>query len=93
VDEFAGGGPRQQPEHYAESDPTLLVPATCPVWAVHAADDQVVPVAQALSYVTHARAAGARAETVTVPGDHFSLIDPQAPSFPTIRQLVTRARA
>ncbi len=27
VDEFAGGGPEQQPEHYALSDPTLLVPA------------------------------------------------------------------
>ena len=63
------------------------------MWAVHAADDQVVPLVQATSYVAHARAAGAGAETVTVPGDHFSLIDPQAPSFPTIRKLVTRARA
>ena len=93
VDEFAGGGPDQQPEHFATSDPTLLVPASCPVWAVHAEDDQVVPLVQATSYVAHARAAGAGAETVTVPGDHFSLIDPQAPSFPTIRKLVTRARA
>ncbi|WP_036225245.1 S9 family peptidase [Marmoricola sp. URHB0036] len=93
VDEFAGGGPEQQPARFAVSDPTLLVPATCPVWAVHAADDQVVPLVQATSYVARARAAGARAETVSVPGDHFTLIDPQAPSFPTIQKLVTRARA
>jgi acetyl esterase/lipase len=91
--QFAGGSPKDVPDHYAVSDPTLLVPASCPVWAVHGADDQVVPLVQATSYVARARAAGAHAETVTVPGDHFSLIDPHAPSFPTIKELVARARA
>jgi acetyl esterase/lipase len=91
--QFAGGSPKDVPDHYAVSDPTLLVPASCPVWAVHAADDQVVPLVQATSYVARARAADAHAETVTVPGDHFSLIDPQAPSFPMIKGLVARARA
>jgi acetyl esterase/lipase len=93
VTAFAGGGPAQQPEHYALSDPTLLVPAPCPVWVVHAEDDQVVPLAQATSYVAHARAAGGHAELVSVPGDHFTLIDPTAPSWPTIEKLAARARA
>jgi acetyl esterase/lipase len=92
VTDFAGGSPAEQPEHYALSDPTLLVPAACPVWAVHAEHDDVVPSEQATSYVARARAAGGRAELVTVPGDHFTVIDPRAPSFPTIRRLIHQAR-
>ena len=90
---FAGGSPAEQPEHYALSDPALLVPAACPVWAVRAEDDQVVPPDQATSYVDRAQAAGAPAELVSVPGDHYTLIDPEAPSFPTIRELITEAGA
>ena len=73
------------------SDPTLLVPAACPVWAVHAEDDMVVPAEQATSYVDRAVAAGGEAEVVDVPGDHFTLIDPKAPSFATIKKLITDA--
>jgi acetyl esterase/lipase len=93
VTSYAGGGPQDVPQHYAVSDPTLLVPAACPVWAVHAEADQVVPGVQATSYVAHALAAGGHAEEVTVPGDHFTLIDPRAPSWPTIRKLLDRARS
>ena len=88
VTAFAGGSPDEQPEHYALSDPTLLVPAGCPVWAVSAEHDQVVPPEQATSYVAAARAVGATAQLVSVPGDHFTVIDPRAPSFPTIRRLI-----
>jgi acetyl esterase/lipase len=89
---FAGGSPPQVPTHYALSDPTLLVPSPCPVWAVHADSDQVVPRVQATSYVARARAARGRATVVDVPGDHFTLIDPQAPSFATVKELVGKAR-
>ena len=90
---FADGSPADQPGHYAVSDPTLLVPAACPVWAVHADDDMVIPSEQGASYVDRAVAAGGQAEVVDVPGDHFTLIDPEAPSFATIKKLVTRAGA
>jgi acetyl esterase/lipase len=90
---FAGGSPSDVPVHYALSDPARLAPAGCPVWAVHAENDTVVPAEQATSYVERARAAGGQAELVNVPGDHFTLIDPRAPSFPTIRKLLDRARA
>jgi fermentation-respiration switch protein FrsA (DUF1100 family) len=63
------------------------------VWAVRAEDDQVVPPEQATSYVDRAKAAGAKAELVVVPGDHYTLIDPRAPSFPTIRKLIEEAGA
>jgi acetyl esterase/lipase len=91
VTAFADGSPAEVPEHYAFADPTLLAPATCPVFAVHAADDLVVPLDQARSYVARARAAGGRAELVNVPGDHFTVIDPRAPSFRIIERLVTDA--
>jgi acetyl esterase/lipase len=90
---FAGGTPTEVPEHYRLSDPALLTSAVCPVWAVHAEDDTVVPAEQATSYVSHAVAAGGQAELVNVPGDHFTLIDTRAPSFPTIRKLVDRVGA
>jgi acetyl esterase/lipase len=90
---FVDGSPAQQPGRYAVSDPTLLVPAACPVWAVHAEADLVVPRVQATSYVARATAAGGHATVVTVPGDHFTLIDPRAPSWPTIRKLVDGARS
>jgi acetyl esterase/lipase len=91
VTAFAGGSPAGQPEHYALSDPALLVPAACPVWVVHADDDQVIRADQGTSYVARAKAAGGQVELVDVPGDHFTLIDPRAPSFPTIRRLITQA--
>jgi acetyl esterase/lipase len=84
---FVGGSPDQVPEKYAVADPTLLVPASCPVWAVQARDDQVVPDEQSSTYL--ARAAVHR---VVVPGDHFALIDPGSAAFPTIRNLVAPPR-
>lgn len=88
---FTGGTPRSAPRAYAAADPAALVPARCPVWAVHAEDDQVVPLEQATAYVAAARAAGGTAQRVLVPGDHFSVIDPQAASFADIESLLRRA--
>jgi acetyl esterase/lipase len=47
-----------------------------------------VPVSQSEAYATAARAAGAPVQVVKVPGDHFSLIDPKAPSYRKCRELV-----
>jgi acetyl esterase/lipase len=91
VTAFMGGSPTQTPESYALADPALLVPAGCPVGAVDAEDDETVPPEQSTSYVALAESAGATVERVVVPGDHLSLIDPRAESFPTIRKLVTEA--
>ena len=88
---FMGGTPAEKPDSYAAADPALLVPATCPVWAVHAADDEVVSAEQSTRYVAVDRAAGGTAKAVVVPGDHFTLIDPGSAAFPTIRRLVAEA--
>ncbi|MBS45487.1 MAG: alpha/beta hydrolase [Nocardioides sp.] len=56
-------------------DPAQQVPLDVPVWAVHGVDDPIVPLSQSESYVEQARAAGATAEVVEVPGDHFVNLD------------------
>ena len=88
---FVGGTPDEVPDRYAAADPVRLAPASCPVWAVHADDDDLVPARQSLAYVEAARAAGGTAERVVVRGDHVSVASPEAPSFPTVRGLVARA--
>ena len=91
VQAFMGGPPQEHPESYAEADPALLAPASCPVWAVHAESDGVVPIEQSSGYVEKATAAGGTATFSTVPGDHTSIIDPGADSFPVVRRLVIDA--
>ncbi len=86
-----GGSPEDVPERYDLADPSLLVPASCPVHAAQARADGVVPAEQARRYVAAARAAGGDASYVDLPGDHLSIIDPHDDAFPTVRGLVMRA--
>ena len=79
VANFVGGRPVDVPERYAVADPAQLVPASCPVWAVRADNDELVPADQSARYVRAAKAAGGNAEEVVVPGDHDSIADPDAP--------------
>ncbi len=90
VQAFVGGTPEALPDAYADADPALLPPA-CPVWAVHAVADQVVPLSQSESYVAAVTAAGARAELVEVDGDHFTVVDPRAASWQTVERLLGEA--
>lgn len=68
----------------AEWDPISLVPLEVPVWCVHGTDDQNVPVSQSEDYVAAASAAGARAELVSVDGDHFTLIKPESDAWASV---------
>lgn len=66
---------------YEQADPLAQVPLDIPVWAVHAGDDDVVPFAQATTYVDAATAAGAAATLVEVGGGHFGVIDPTSQAW------------
>ncbi len=90
---FMGGRPTEVPDRYALADPSLLVPAVCPVWALHAEDDAVVAPEQSTVYVAEARQAGATAERLVVPGDHFTVNDPGSASAPILEELLERAAA
>ena len=97
ADEGLGGGaainlmgtrPGRDPEQYALSDPAELVPAKGRVIAVHAEDDQLVPLDQSSTYVRLATAAGGQAELVKVPGGHFDLIDTGSDAWKKIVELL-----
>jgi acetyl esterase/lipase len=75
VEEFLGHAPGPAD---ADVDPIRQLPLDVPVWCVHGVDDDVVPISQSTSYVDAATAAGATAELVRVPGDHFVVIDPDS---------------
>ena len=75
---FLGG---DDPATYEQADPLAQVPLDVPVWAVHATDDDIVPFAQATTYVDAATAAGAEATLVEVTGGHFEVVDPTSDAW------------
>jgi acetyl esterase/lipase len=84
VPALLGGDPEQVPERYAVADPLTQVPVRAAVRCVHARHDDRVPFAQSAAYVTAAQAAGQDGRLVEVDGDHFSVADPAAPSWPAV---------
>lgn len=86
VDALMGAGPGHP--SYDLADPTRHVPLDVPVWAVHAPDDDVVPISQSASYVAAADAAGAEATLVEVSGGHFGVIDPDSPAWAAIVEVL-----
>jgi len=88
------GGPfTGRASSYDLADPIRLVPARGALDVVHARDDQVVPPSQSTDYVTADTAAGATPRLVTVPGDHFALIDPSSSAWHATRRLIGTAAA
>jgi len=84
VSHLLGGDPEQVPERYAIADPMSQVPVPAAVRCVHARHDDRVPFAQSAAYVKAAQAAGQDASLCAVDGDHFSIADPSAPSWPAV---------
>ena len=82
--EFMGGGPDAFPDRYAVADPLAWVPIPAAVRCVHAWADDRVPFEESAAYVTAARAAGQDARLIELAGDHFSVADPSAPTWPTV---------
>ena len=82
--ELMGGDPDELPERYAVADPLSQVPIPAAVRCVHAQADDRVPYAEAVTYVTAARAAGQDARLLEVDGGHFSVADTSAPTWPVV---------
>lgn len=85
-----GGSADRFPERYALGDPTLLVPASCPVTAIHAADDEYSPNSQSIDYVRANKAAGGEATYVEVDVDHLDMVRPSSASWRTVREDLAR---
>ncbi|MFE0460982.1 alpha/beta hydrolase family protein [Kitasatospora sp. NPDC058965] len=92
VHDLLGGPADRVPERYALADPAALLPLGVPVTLVHGDRDEQVPLAMSRAFAARARAAGDPVALVEPPGtDHFQLIDPLAPVWPTVRGLFTAA--
>ena len=88
VGNLLGGPSSEYPQRHRYADPMTTLPLAVPVIAVHAADDDTVPQSQSESYVNAGTAAHMATRLVSVPGDHFDLIDPKTPAYRTCRELV-----
>jgi acetyl esterase/lipase len=81
---LVGGSPEEYPGRYLVADPLAQVPIPATVYCVHAQADDRVPFTQAVTYVDAALAAGQHAKLLQVEGDHFSIADPGAPTWPSV---------
>ncbi|WP_104045784.1 alpha/beta hydrolase family protein [Arthrobacter sp. ZGTC412] len=88
VANLLGGPSSEVPARYRFADPMAALPLEVPVYAVHATEDEDVPVAMSGSYVEASQIGPVPARLVMVPGDHFALIDPDAAAYATCRELV-----
>jgi acetyl esterase/lipase len=84
VTDFVGGSPDEYPGRYAVADPLPQVPIPAIVRCVHSRADDRVPFAQSVTYVTAAQEAGQDAQLLEADGDHFSLADVSAPTWPAV---------
>ncbi len=76
VEDLLGASPAAEPDRYRWADPLNAVPLPVPVFALHGEEDTTVPLSQSESYVAAAARAGAAAELLVIPGDHFAMITP-----------------
>ncbi|NUT71546.1 alpha/beta hydrolase [Pseudarthrobacter sp. C4D7] len=88
VGNLLGGPSSDFPGRHRTADPMAALPLEVPVYAVHATEDADVPLAMSTTYVEASRSGPAPAQLVSVPGDHFALIDPAAEAYVTCRELV-----
>jgi acetyl esterase/lipase len=85
VVELLGGTPAEVPERYAAASPLALLPVTTPHVLLHGDDDDLVPLAISEQYQTQVVATGSTSELCVLPAmDHFDVIDPQSPAWPTV---------
>lgn len=83
------GGPSSEfPVRHRLASPMTALPLDVPVYAVHAENDLDVPPEMSTRYVEAAHSSTVPARFVSVPGDHFALIDVTAPAYLTCRELV-----
>ncbi len=92
VEALLGGTPEQHPDRYDACDPVRLLaateratPVTVPVTVLHGTDDGVVP-------VEHSRDLHGVTFVELPDTEHFALIDPLQPAWPTVRDAILRGQ-
>lgn len=87
-----GGTPSEVPERYGFASPAALLPLGVPLFLVHGALDDKVPIAQSEEFARAARAAGDTVELVTLAdADHFDVIESAHPAWDAVVRWITAA--
>lgn len=90
--EALSGTPDEVPERYAEVDPIQNIEPAIPVIAMNGDKDRIVPAVLSRNYIRAAKAAGAKAELVILPGiNHVQIVDPGNPQFITVLETISRS--
>ena len=74
----------------AVASPAHLLPVAAPLLVAWSADDDVVPASFSARFAEHAEAAGDRVETLSVEGDHFTLLDPRRRAWRAVAEAIDR---
>jgi len=83
VAQLLGGGPDEQRDRYALTNPAGLLPTGKRVRLIHGRSDKIVPCEMSLDYAARAQAAGDDAACAALPGvGHFDVIDPLSGTWP-----------
>ncbi|GAA5167178.1 lipase [Ornithinimicrobium tianjinense] len=82
--DLVGGTPLTHPARYDAADPARLGRAPYPVVVMHGTADEAVPVSVARSWWEACAEPGRDVLDVMEGTTHFPLIDPAAPSYPTL---------
>ena len=91
VSNLLGGSSERYPKRHKYADPMSAVPLASSGLRGHGTEDDTVPVSQSEAYAAAAgEGRGPPVQLLKVPGDHFALIDPKAPSYRKCRELVQR---
>jgi acetyl esterase/lipase len=89
VRSLMGGRPGDVPDHYAAADPGMLLPLSAPQILIQGSNDDQIPPELPERYAANARRQGDHVRVTIVPGaDHFDLVDPESPAWPTTRDAI-----
>ncbi len=85
--DFLGGTPENVADHYREASP-IETPIAVPQRIVHGTRDNIVPLEMATKYAERKKRAHEKVELITLPGDHFDVIDPLSAVWPTVAKTI-----
>jgi acetyl esterase/lipase len=86
VQALMGGTPDEVPLSYLAGSPSALPAGSARHLLVHAPGDDIVPIEQSTAFVERLRAENLPVEMMEVPGDHFTLIDPDGDTWLAVRE-------
>lgn len=86
IDRLTGASGRPADTAYTDTSPRALLPLGVPQIVASGSRDGIVPAEFGRAYAAAAKAAGDRAEEITIPSaDHFALIAPGSSAWKTLR--------